>query len=1411
MTLMNTSWKPIDLDSSSVFLEDEKATDAQCIISTKLREFSTTDNARQSATTATGNHGDPPFTFDPKSSLTLTEQKEKARRIAARQKAEVELQQARQTSISQQAQARRQTDGGPRNERRPNHGGQGFSRRQPGSSARSGQADSTSNGSSERGTSLGSAMLGAAPRSSPGTTPRIRTRGDGQNRGGLNIRKVEREAPPANRGGFVIDGSSRPADQRVSEERRKPSFTGPRQPQKVALPGFLKHDSANEAAPKAVVGWGASEPVLAPVKHRDVEAPAFRTIAKDISPDASTSQVADDAHLEKPSPETNLPEPESPAAVNMGSFGFGYEDETNEPVSAPHTQNTPGTPTDAERASHPTIDSTNSKKQPAEELSEMEAWRRRIEEFDRMNAGSDVSSKGPPKQANRSSDVRFASQAERGSSQVNSPRDRNTITENRYRAMPLDPRTLELSTAAPSADHTDNSGKWQHLRRKTAEQSREASQPASTQTQPSQVPDAGADELWVDRAFQAHQRARRQSAPPQPAVNHSSRHHQIYRDEDKANKVCARCGEKGHIARNCTTLQIHRVNHHFDQPEAHSRGRQGDGAGGPASRLDRRSEGQRRNSEASSGSFGIPAARHEAPGGRSAQQSNVVARNSSEVGADQPPQRNLFRRTDGDETSNYTPSGSKDRISQSVEPEVSESEPRRARFSEPEVPAVVEDTKRGSKDARRRQWEDPEQDIDETAKSNDRKAAKRVNRRERDDDEEDDGLGNRDEHRARKAARKKQKEQEKEQEKQAAKKKKEAKKLKEGTPIVLPEYISIQNLSQMLGVRYEQFVQRLEHLGYDDIFPGKTLNAETSGMIAMEYNFDPTFDGTYREEEERDLKAKPEIADKTSLPSRPPVVTIMGHVDHGKTTILDYLRKSSVAAGEAGGITQHIGAFSVPLSSSGKTITFLDTPGHAAFLAMRQRGANVTDIVILVVAADDSVKPQTLEAIKHARDARVPMIVALNKVDKPEADIERCKQDLARHGVDIEDYGGETQVVCVSGKTGRGMDELEENVVTLSEILDHRAETDVDVEGWVLEATTKLSGRVATVLVRQGTLRPGNIIVAGKTWARVRSLRNEAGVAVQEVGPGMPVEVDGWRDQPVAGDEVLQAPSEQKANSVVDFRVEKADREKTAQDMEAINEARRLEQEKREKEKAAETAAKRVAAGTTPDEPAPATSASTTSDTAPQQQGQLETPFIIKADVSGSAEAVAAYIMSVSSPLIAPTILSSGVGAVHESDIELAYAAEGHIIAFNLPADQDIIGAAKAKGVKILENNIIYRVLDDVKAVLEEKLPPIVTQRVLGEADISAAFDITVAGRKKVKIAGCKIRNGVVSKGSRVRIMRAGEKVYDGVIDSLKSVKKDVSEMRKGTECGIGFDGWETFEVGDSIQCYEEISEKRRL
>ena len=651
--------------------------------------------------------------------------------------------------------------------------------------------------------------------------------------------------------------------------------------------------------------------------------------------------------------------------------------------------------------------------------------------------------------------------------------------------------------------------------------------------------------------------------------------------------------------------------------------------------------------------------------------------------------------------------------------------------------------------------------------------------------------------------------------------------------LTLPEFISVSQLAQALSIRYERLLKRLEQEGYDDVFPGKILNMETSGMIAMEYNFEPQFEydsAVAREELERDLKPRPELADKSLLPTRPPVVTIMGHVDHGKTTILDFLRKSSVAAGEAGGITQHIGAFSVPMSSSGRTVTFLDTPGHAAFLAMRQRGANVTDIVVLVVAADDSVKPQTLESLRCAREAGVPILVAINKVDKDGADVQRVKQDLAKHGVEIEDFGGDVQTVSLSGKTGEGMADFEEAIATLSEILDHRAETDGEVEGWVLEATTKSQGRVATVLVKRGTLRVGQVLVAGKTWARVRSLRNERGETLNSVGPGMPVEVDGWREQAVAGDQVLQAPNEQKAGAVVEYRTEISDREKMTEDMEAINETRRLEQEKRAKEKAAEEAGKRG-------EDAPSNEATTAM--ADQQAetastGQIIIPFIIKADVSGSAEAVAAYIPSLTSPLIAPQILSSGVGPVNESDIEFISAAQGHIIAFNLPQNNEALGMAESKGVKILENDVIYRTLDQVKEVLEDKLPPIVTQRVLGEAEVAAGFEIGVKGRKKMKIAGCKVRNGVVSMKTRARVLRGGvggEKVYDGelpqtqtvahliaelttsigIITSLKNVKRDVQEMRKGTECGMGFEDWDGFEVGDVVQAYEEVSEKRKL
>lgn len=586
------------------------------------------------------------------------------------------------------------------------------------------------------------------------------------------------------------------------------------------------------------------------------------------------------------------------------------------------------------------------------------------------------------------------------------------------------------------------------------------------------------------------------------------------------------------------------------------------------------------------------------------------------------------------------------------------------------------------------------------------------------------------------------------------KREKAAKKAAAPTPVMLPEYISVSNLATALKIRAEDLVWKMEELGYEGTTYGDILNAEDAGLVAQEYNFEPLIDRGATE----DLAARPVAEDSSSLPTRPPVVTIMGHVDHGKTTLLDYLRKSSVAATEHGGITQHIGAFSVPMPG-GKIITFLDTPGHAAFLSMRQRGANVTDIVILVVAADDSVKPQTIEAINHAKAAKVPIIVAINKVDKEDANIERVKQDLARHGVDVEDFGGDTQVVCVSGKTGQGMDQLEETATALAEIIDMRAETDGMAEGWVLEASIKSMGKVATVLVRRGTMRPGDFIVAGKTWARIRCLRNEAGVDIPEAGPGTPVEIDGWRDQPLAGDEVLQAPDEQKAKRAVDYRVEKAEREKLAEDMEAINEGRKVEMDKREREKREAAVAEAIRLGQTPDIAAEAEGEEPT--------GPKEVCFIIKGDVSGSVEAVVDSITALGTKEVQPHILRSGVGQLSEFDVEHAQVAKGHLINFNTPIDASISRAAEAAGVAILDHNVIYRLVDEVREKLSELLPPIITQKVTGEAEVAQVFEITVKGRQQKAIAGVRIKNGIVARNAKVRVMRKGETVFDGMLFSL--------------------------------------------
>ena len=574
------------------------------------------------------------------------------------------------------------------------------------------------------------------------------------------------------------------------------------------------------------------------------------------------------------------------------------------------------------------------------------------------------------------------------------------------------------------------------------------------------------------------------------------------------------------------------------------------------------------------------------------------------------------------------------------------------------------------------------------------------------------------------------------------------------TPIFLPEFISVSNLAMVLKMRLEDFMRKVVDMGFGELSYDHVIDAETAGLMAAEFNFEPITEQT----EEKDIKPQPLPTDRSLLPQRPPIVTIMGHVDHGKTTMLDFLRKSSVAASEHGGITQHIGAFSVPMSG-GRLVTFLDTPGHEAFLSMRQRGANVTDIVILVVAADDSVKPQTIEAIKHAQAANVPMIVAVNKIDKEGADMERVKQDVSRQNVQIEDYGGDTQVVGVSGKTGQGMAELEDAIVALADILDMRAESDGLVEGWVLEAaTSKAQGRQATVLIRRGTLRPGDVIVAGTSWARVRSLKNEAGVLVESAGPGTPVEIDGWREEPTAGDEVLQAPDEQRARSVMEYRLQHSEQEQLAKDVSAVNENRRYDHEKRRLLKLARDQAE--ANGQSPDEIDPDTILPPRIDSSSQ-----DVYFIVKADVSGSAEAIVDAISSLGNNEIRPYILRTGIGSITEFDIDHAAAAKGLIINFNTASDASMQRLAEARGVRILDHSIIYRLVDDVRVALQDRLPPVITQRVLGEADIGQVFSINVSGRKQVPVAGCTVRNGDILRKERVRVLRDREVIYTGKLN----------------------------------------------
>lgn len=634
--------------------------------------------------------------------------------------------------------------------------------------------------------------------------------------------------------------------------------------------------------------------------------------------------------------------------------------------------------------------------------------------------------------------------------------------------------------------------------------------------------------------------------------------------------------------------------------------------------------------------------------------------------------------------------------------------------------------------------------------------------------------------------------------------------------VYIPEVVNVANLARVLGIRLEQLISTMKNLEMENTKHDHMLSADESSLIAMELDMNPIVDS----QAALDLYPRAQPEDMSIFPSKPPIVTIMGHVDHGKTTLLDTLRKSSVAAGEAGGITQHIGAFSVDLPSK-KRITFLDTPGHAAFSAMRSRGANVTDIVVLVVAADDGVMPQTIEAIKHAQSANVPIIVAINKCDKHGADANRVKQELLQHEIQLEEFGGDVASVEVSGLTGKGLDELEENIITLAEVLDLRAERNNTAEGVVLESNIeKGRGNVATILVRSGTLKTGGHIVAGNTMCKVRSMTDDKGKTVKEALPGQPVKVIGWKELPSAGDEMLQATTESVAKTVVANRIAKEQRKQQLQDLEVINEKRRRQREQVEAERNAERQYKKdmwmFHQGLITQYPETLNKRLSAINGLTNAQDEEEDKVkeyraIVKGDVSGTVEAVVDCLNGLQTPEVRVKVVSSGVGNISESDVQLAAASEGHIIGFNVKADKRIQQEASMNNVSIKSYNIIYKLLDDVKSSLCDMLPPIITTQVNGEATIQQVFQITVKGRETKPVAGCRITNGTVSRNGRVRVVRNRETVWEGDLETLKQVKKDIPEAKKGLECGMSFEGFLDFKEGDVIQSIQTVQTPRTL
>jgi translation initiation factor IF-2 len=575
--------------------------------------------------------------------------------------------------------------------------------------------------------------------------------------------------------------------------------------------------------------------------------------------------------------------------------------------------------------------------------------------------------------------------------------------------------------------------------------------------------------------------------------------------------------------------------------------------------------------------------------------------------------------------------------------------------------------------------------------------------------------------------------------------------------VILPEQITVQELANRMAARTPDVVKALMRMGVMATIT-QSLDADTAELVVQEFGH------RVRRVSESDVELGLEgVADEDiDLEHRPPVVTIMGHVDHGKTSLLDALRSTDVAAGEAGGITQHIGAYQVQVSS-GDRITYIDTPGHEAFTAMRMRGASVTDIVVLVVAADDGVMPQTIEAIKHAKAANAPIIVAINKMDKPDANPNRVRQELLSHEIVVEDMGGETQDVEVSALKKTGLDKLEEAILLQAEILDLKANPRRSAEGTVIESRLDRGrGPVGTVLVQRGTLEQGDIVVAGSEWGRVRAMLDDKGRQLPEAGPSMPVEILGLSGAPSAGEPFVVVENEGRAREITEFR------------------------SRRQREKVAGLAA--GARGTLDQMLARI-----------QAGEQKEVAVLIKADVQGSSEAIQVTVMKLAHEEVKVRVLLASVGQITESDVQLAKASSAVIIAFNVRATSQARDLAQREGVDIRYFSIIYEVADDVEKLVKGKVAPKAREKFLGYAEVRKVFNITKTG----KVAGCYITEGVVKRGSGVRVLRDNVVIHSGELSQLKRFKDDVREVARGYECGLSFANFHDLEEGDVVECFE--------